>query len=66
MTILFFLLIAWRAQAGSNETGKDPFLQDLPTVEAAALHAQTLDEAPANVSIITKDQIRKYGYRTLG
>ncbi len=45
--------------------GEEALLEDLPVVEAASLHVQSLEEAPANVTVITAAQIAKYGYRTL-
>ena len=38
---------------------------EIPTVEGASKYSQKTTEAPASVSIITSDDVKKYGYRTL-
>mgnify|MGYP001578235904 CR=1 FL=1 len=38
---------------------------EVSTVYAASRHRQKVTEAPSSVSIVTSDDIKKYGYRTL-
>src|SRR5467141_3846801 len=38
---------------------------EVPTVVTASKHAQKVTEAPSSVTVITADEIKKYGYRTL-
>ena len=40
--------------------------ENLPVVEVATLHMQTLKEAPASATVISAADIHNYGWRTLG
>jgi outer membrane receptor protein involved in Fe transport len=56
--IVLFPVLVW---AGDE----DLLLAEIPTVYAASRHEQPVTEAPAAVTVITRDDIVKYGYRTL-
>lgn len=49
-----------------NSSGEDALFGDMPAVVGAALHPQTLAEAPASVTVVTAAEIHQFGYRTLG
>lgn len=53
-------------KSGTGGNGAEAILFDNPpAIETASLYAQTLMDAPANVSVITDKDIRRQGYRTL-
>ena len=69
-TFLFFLpfVAPANAQPFSPPTpaGKEVILfQEIPSVYGASKYEQKITEAPSAVTLITADEIRKYGYRTL-
>src|SRR5579862_2014975 len=54
------------APPAAGSSGEDALFGDMPDVVGAALHPQTLAEAPASITVVTASDIRKFGYRTLG
>ena len=66
--IVFVLAIPACAVAGDvpQPQADAALFGEIPVVQAATLHAQTLEEAPASVTVISRREIREYGYRTLG
>ena len=51
-------------ELGSSED-ETLLFEDIPSVFGASKYEQRVTEAPSSVSIVTADEIRKYGYRTL-
>lgn len=55
-----------QGEAAADPKARQSMFEELPVVEAATLHALTLEDVPANVSVIGANDIRRFGYRTLG
>ena len=53
-------------EAAADPLGEVSLFQELPTVTAASKFEQDSREAPASISIITREEIERFGYRTLG
>lgn len=70
ISLLLLPLQAYPESHISNESmnfGDEMMLfQEIPSVYSASKYEQKVTEAPSSVSIITADEIKKYGYRDLG
>ncbi len=65
---LIMMLPIWGAAAAQERivnNEESVFFFEIPSIYSASKHEQKVTEAPSSVSIITSDEIEKYGYRTL-
>src|ERR1039458_6863888 len=67
---VLFLLFVFVMPALAQEETKDigeASLEELGTIQvySASKHLQSASDAPASVTVVTADEIQKYGYRTL-
>ncbi len=62
-----FLSLSHAAAQSTSSTsaGEAMLFQEIPSVYGASKYEQKVTEAPSSVTIITADEIKKYGYRTL-
>ena len=78
MVFCFSLVSAGYGEMGNGGEKKENVVEDLSdlsieqlmqiqvaTVYGASKYEQKVTEAPSSISIVTADEIRKYGYRTL-
>jgi len=60
------LPVAWGEDPQDPRPPDDAALfNELPMVQAASLHLESIEKAPATVTVITDEEIHKFGYRTL-
>ncbi len=64
--ICFFTEIQAESDINANRLDESTLFEEISFVYSASKYEQHITEAPASVSIVTSDQITKYGYRTLG
>ncbi len=64
--LLLFIALPASAQEATKDIG-EASLEDLQKIQvfSASKHLQSTHDAPAAVTVITADEIRKYGFRTL-
>jgi iron complex outermembrane receptor protein len=48
------------------KNGDEFLFQDIPSVYTASKYEQKVSKAPASISIVTADEIKKWGYRNFG
>jgi len=65
-TALVLALASWSSSSAADLQGDEMLLfQKIPSVFSASKYEQKVTEAPSSVSIVTAEEIKKYGYRTL-
>jgi outer membrane receptor for ferrienterochelin and colicin len=51
--------------AAGQKVEEDPLFAEISKVISASRYEQGIDEAPASITIVTAEEIRRFGYRTL-